>query len=103
MAATPFMQIAGNAGSDENQQGAWLTPWEVSPFNPDWVYIAKDKVYRSTNRGNHWVPLETLPGGDCTGLAWPPMTWQALCGQRIQDVPVHRWANVSGIGPSQRF
>ena len=64
-----FQQIAGNAGSEENQQGAWLTPWEVSPFNPDWVYIAKDKVYRSTNRGNHWVPLETLPGGDCTGMA----------------------------------
>ena len=67
-----FQQIAGNAGSDENQQGAWLTPWEVSPFNPDWVYIAKDRVYRSTNRGNQWVPLETLPGGKCTDLALAP-------------------------------
>ena len=67
-----FQQIAGNAGSDENQQGAWLTPWEVSPFNPDWVYIAKDRVYRSTNRGNNWVPLENLPGGKCTDLALAP-------------------------------
>ena len=67
-----FQQIAGNAGSEENQQGAWLTPWEVSPFNPDWVYIAKDRVYRSTNRGNHWVPLEILPGGECTALALAP-------------------------------
>ena len=67
-----FQEIAGNADSDENGQGAWQTPWEVSPFNPDWLYQAKDRVYRSTNRGNNWVALDAIPGGDCTALALAP-------------------------------
>lgn len=67
-----FQEIAGNAGSDEDGEGAWLTPWEVSPFNPDWVYMAKERVYRSTDRGDHWMPLEILPGGACTDLAIAP-------------------------------
>ena len=67
-----FQEIAGNAGSEEDGQGAWLTPWEVSPFNPDWIYMAKDRVYRSTNRGADWAALEVLPGGPCTDLALAP-------------------------------
>lgn len=67
-----FQEIAGNTASGEDSQGAWLTPWEVSKFNPDWVYMAKDRVYRSTNRGEEWMPLEILPGGDCTALALAP-------------------------------
>lgn len=67
-----FQEIAGNAGTGENSEGDWLTPWEVSPFNPDWMYMAKDRVYRSTNRGNTWTPLAMLPGGPCTALALSP-------------------------------
>lgn len=67
-----FREIAGNAAGNEDGQGAWLTPWEVSAFNSDWIYMAKDRVYRSTNRGEDWMPLEILPGGDCTALALAP-------------------------------
>ena len=67
-----FVEVAGNAGQNENGQGAWLTPWEVSEFNPDWVYMGKDKVYRSTDRGSTWTPLNTITGGACTALALAP-------------------------------
>lgn len=67
-----FQEIAGNAGNGEDSQGDWLTPWEVSRFNPDWIYMAKERVYRSTNRGNSWTPLSLLPGGPCTDLALAP-------------------------------
>ena len=67
-----FSEIAGNAGQSENSQGAWLTPWEVSKFNPDWIYMAKDKVYRSTDRGEAWTELNDIPGGNCTALALAP-------------------------------
>ncbi len=64
-----FQQIAGNAGVDQDAAGAWLTPWAISAFNPDWVYAAKDRVYRSTDRGENWTALGSIPGGDCTALA----------------------------------
>lgn len=67
-----FQEIAGNNGSAENSQGAWLTPWEVSSFNSDWIYQAKDRVYRSTNRGEHWMALDEISGGDATVLALAP-------------------------------
>ena len=67
-----FQQIAGNAGADENGAGAWLTPWAISAFNPDWIYVAKDRVYRSTDRGENWVGLDVIPGGECTALGLAP-------------------------------
>ena len=63
-----FQQIAGNAGTDQNAAGAWLTPWAISAFNPDWIFVAKDRVYRSSDRGNSWTALGTIPGGECTAL-----------------------------------
>ena len=67
-----FVEIAGNAGSGVDSQGAWLTPWAVSRFNPDWVYVAKDRVYRSTNRGEDWTALGDIPGGEATALGLCP-------------------------------
>ena len=67
-----FTEIAGNAGSGADKQGAWLTPWAASEFNPDWVYIAKDRVYRSTNRGEAWSALGDIPGGSATALGLSP-------------------------------
>ena len=67
-----FVEIAGNAGSGVDSQGAWLTPWAVSRFNPDWVYVAKDRVYRSTNRGEDWTALGDIPNGEATALGLCP-------------------------------
>lgn len=67
-----FKPIADNAGSGVNGQGAWLTPWATSPFNPDWILMAKDKVYRSTDRGEMWTALGDMPGGKATALALAP-------------------------------
>ena len=80
-----FVEIAGNAGGGVDSQGAWLTPWAVSRFNPDWVYVAKDRVYRSTNRGEDWTALGDIPNGECTALGLCPSDVSPhLRGQGIQ-------------------
>ena len=45
-----------------------MTPWAISAFNPDWIFVAKDRVYRSSDRGNSWTALGTIPGGEFTAL-----------------------------------
>jgi len=67
-----FVEIAGNTGTGVNEPGAWITPWAASRFNPDWIYIAKDRVYRSTNRGGEWTALGEIPGGESTALGLCP-------------------------------
>ena len=49
-------------------QGRVVDPWAISAFNPDWIFVAKDRVYRSSDRGNSWTALGTIPGGECTAL-----------------------------------
>lgn len=110
-----FVEIAGNAATDENGQGAWLTPWEVSAFNPDWVYMAKDKVYRSTDRGESWTGLEPLTGGACTALGLAPndvsriyvakefMLYRSTDGQTFQELDVPNefsWIKDIAVSPS---
>jgi hypothetical protein len=35
----------------------WRTPLELSGHNPDIVYMASQRVYRSMNKGVDWVPI----------------------------------------------
>ena len=42
-----------NSGILENES-AWVTPFLIHPTNPEILYRATSKVYKSTNRGNFW-------------------------------------------------
>ena len=67
-----FVQIAGNAGAGAHSQGAWLTPFVTSPFQPDDLYMGKNTVYHSIDRGENWSMLGNIPGSDITELAISP-------------------------------
>lgn len=64
-----FVEIAGNSGEAAHSQGAWLTPFVTNPYQPDHIYVGKNTVYHSTDRGQTWNTLGTIPGSDLTELA----------------------------------
>ncbi len=53
---------AGAAGGGRGGRGAgdstnWDAPYIVSPFSPSRLYWASNRVYRSDDRGDHWIPI----------------------------------------------
>ncbi len=51
-----FTYIAGN-GISANDRHYWDTPVTMDPQNPAILYYGTQKVYRTENRGNSWVPI----------------------------------------------
>lgn len=37
--------------------GAWVTPYQIDPHNPEILYGAYTSLYKSTNRGTSWAPI----------------------------------------------
>jgi hypothetical protein len=64
-----FVEIAGNSGAGAHSQSAWLTPFVTSAFQPDELYLGKNTVYHSTDRGESWEMLGNIPGSNITELA----------------------------------
>ncbi|MCB0762961.1 MAG: hypothetical protein KDC12_15655, partial [Flavobacteriales bacterium] len=64
-----FNTIVNSNGTGVHQGGAWLTPYILSPNDPNTMYVGKSGVYKSTDGGANWSTLVELPGGDCNGLA----------------------------------
>lgn len=67
-----FNTILNSGGADENQNGAWLTPYILSPNDPNTIYVGKSGVYKSTDSGSNWTTIAELGGGDCNALAVAP-------------------------------
>lgn len=55
-----------NDGVDEN--GAWVSPFVIHPTNPEILFRATPKVYKTTNRGNFWTAISLSFGGSLTAL-----------------------------------
>jgi photosystem II stability/assembly factor-like uncharacterized protein len=49
----------------------WMTPFFVSQYNPLTVYYGANRLFKSVDRGDHWMPvspdLTTAPGPERTG------------------------------------
>lgn len=55
------------------QQGEWLTPYQLDPNNPMTIYAGYEGLYKSTNRGNSWSLLSTpAPGSKINYLRVAP-------------------------------
>jgi len=67
-----FTTIVGSGGAGVNENGAWLTPYIMSPNDPNTLYVGKSTVYKSTDGGNNWTTLSGLSGSDCNALAVAP-------------------------------
>jgi photosystem II stability/assembly factor-like uncharacterized protein len=52
----------GGAGGIAPERTNWDAPYVISPFSPTRIYWASSKVYRSDDRGDHWIPIS----GDLT-------------------------------------
>jgi PKD repeat protein len=43
--------------------GAWVTPWHQDPLTANTIYSGFQQMFKSTNQGNNWTQMGTLPGG----------------------------------------
>ena len=57
------------------ETGAWTTPFEQDPQNPDGLYAAFGNVWQSTNRGNNWTQLTDLPSIPGSDFILPASTF----------------------------
>ncbi|MEN0006834.1 MAG: GEVED domain-containing protein, partial [Bacteroidota bacterium] len=61
--------ISCNIPNDEHGNGAWVTPYQLDPNNPEVIIAAYSRVYRSTNRGASWTTIsDELAGGSILDL-----------------------------------
>jgi photosystem II stability/assembly factor-like uncharacterized protein len=49
-----------NATAGESYRFNWNTPFILSPHNPDIVYLAGNRLFKSYDRGDHWVESPDL-------------------------------------------
>ena len=58
----------GNTASSTNQtpggNGAWVTPLEQDPMNPNTLYQAKYEVFKSTNGASSWSAISNFDNGN---------------------------------------
>ncbi len=52
--------------------GAWVTPWEQDPVNPNILYGGFSQLYKSTNQGGSWFALGTTVFGNLADLEVAP-------------------------------
>lgn len=63
-----FGTIVTSGGTGVNENGAWLTPYVMSPNDHNTLYVAKDALHVSTDAGGSWTSY-TVPGGTANSLA----------------------------------
>ncbi|KAA3597877.1 MAG: hypothetical protein DWQ06_12315 [Calditrichaeota bacterium] len=52
-----------------NENGAWVTPFVINPYNTNELYRTTIKVYKSTDQGANWFPIsDDLGAGNLTSL-----------------------------------
>ena len=51
------VNISNNIPGNVSGNGEWVTPFLLDPNDPTTIYAAYKQVYRSTNRGNTWIPI----------------------------------------------
>lgn len=52
--------------------GAWVTPYVIHPTNPATLYAGYTKIYKSTDRGDHWEAISSTLSAKMKSLAIAP-------------------------------
>jgi len=55
-----------------SNDGNWVTPYMLSPNNPNIIYAGYDMLYKSTDGGNNWIDLNQTFSGVLTAFAVAP-------------------------------
>ncbi len=92
----------------------WTAPFFMHPVNNDWIYVASQRLWRSTNKGDDWEAVsEIFASSAITTVSqnpsYPDMMICASGGFYITDVPVYisvnggiNWRDVSQIFLDQK-
>ena len=61
-------------GKEDDSNGSWVTPYELDPNDANTIVAGYERVWKSTDQGDNWLPLgDTLYGGrDIRSLAIAP-------------------------------
>ena len=57
----------GRVGAEESWRSGWYTPFILSHYDPRTLYVGGNRVLKSTNRGNDWVPVSPDLSDDPAG------------------------------------
>ena len=67
-----FTNIVGSGGANEDEDGAWVTPFVLGP-NPNHIYVGKSLVFKSLDGGTTFTGSAAFGGtGDCNYIAVAP-------------------------------
>jgi PKD repeat protein len=67
--------ITNSSGTGVNAQGDWVTPYIMHPTNDSILLVGKNQVYRTTDMGNTWASVDSLPldtNDNIIALAYAP-------------------------------
>lgn len=54
-------------GSDNfSESGAWVTPYELDPIDPNTIYVGYNNIHKSTDNGTSWTSLTSFAGTNST-------------------------------------
>ncbi len=69
---TSFNSIVNSGGTNEDEDGAWVTPFVLGP-NPNHIFMGKSRVFVSTDAGVTFTGSAAFGGtGDCNDIAVAP-------------------------------
>jgi photosystem II stability/assembly factor-like uncharacterized protein len=86
--------------------GGWNTPWCQDPVTANTIWGGYDQVYKSTNQGNTWAQVGTIPGsGSMIDVKVAPSNTQYVYAARWNEIYVTKnggstWTNITSGLPS---
>ena len=67
--------------------GAWITPWCMSPTSVSTLYAGYQQIYKSTNQGTSWSQLGSIPAGaNFRALAVAPSNTSVIYAARYEEI-----------------
>jgi len=54
------VDISQNILGEENENGAWVTPYVIDPLNNQTIYVGYEDVWKTTDRGDSWTKISDL-------------------------------------------
>lgn len=97
--------LADNPGL-ANLDGAWDTPWCQDPIAANTLWTGYDQILRSTDRGDNWSQVGTLPGsGKMRALCVAPSNNQTVYAARPRELYITKnnggaWTNITSGLPN---
>ncbi len=82
------------------ENGAWVTPFLISPHNPDKLIAGFQNVWASWNNGRQWKKISSFSGSTLRSLAFAPTDSNTIYAATLNTIHVtydggKNWKNIS--------